>query len=171
MPERATPVADRAIYFLVTHDIASKRRHIHRTLYLGRTFSDVHMSTADAVHLEIELEFLLGSINFKIHVTKKEQQILIQLFRGLQDVAEQQQRSSYALSQLSHAALTAATALSGRSAGAAASTGTVPPGAIDAAASESFNWLVTRQAANQSDVNVGATLIRYLGGNARHGGA
>jgi hypothetical protein len=149
----------------------SKHRHVHRFPYLGNPFTEVTITTADGVRLEVHLGFRLGREAFEIDITKKEVVFATKLCRALMDVADQQHRAALDLARVD-SALQAAVAASravpsseaaaeGDAKATEASAGALAA-QVTATADALLQWLQRQQLPRQTDVKVGATLRQYL---------
>lgn len=79
---------NKALIHLDGTSAISKKRTLKRYSYKEHTISNVMLETAGTVDLDIEIKFVIGSVNFSIDVHKKHIEELKDLYKALIRIAE-----------------------------------------------------------------------------------
>lgn len=79
---------NKAIIHLDGTSALSKKRTLRRYSYKEHSISNVMLETAGTVDLDVEIKFVIGSVNFSIDVHKKHIEELKDLYKALIRIAE-----------------------------------------------------------------------------------
>ncbi|MBD1379579.1 PH domain-containing protein [Metabacillus arenae] len=79
---------NKALIHLDGTSAMSKKRLLRRYSYSQNTITHVFLETAGTVDLDVEIKFVIGSVNFSIDVNKKQIEELKDLYKALIKISE-----------------------------------------------------------------------------------